>query len=136
MTDLGCKVLFIGEDVDIWRLIELILSRDRNDTVSRACSTDEIYAVAKEVFDLVIVDHTASIIDNGNGITIYRYLQKVPTFQGIPVLLWRVPVSRQVYTIAQELRIAGCIELVSTPEELIAARDIVLQGGSYYPPLR
>ena len=131
----GCHILFISDDVDNWTYTKLVLEDARNDEIRYVSSYDEMRAIAGEVFDLIIIELTLTF-DGDDGIAVYEQLRKIPALKRSPVLLWRVPSPKNIYQRAQSLGIAGCIELVSTPEELITARDSIRKGGTHYPPLR
>jgi DNA-binding NarL/FixJ family response regulator len=65
----------------------------------------------------------------------YRRIKAIPALQSVPVLLWRVPDPKAMYEEAQQLGVSGYIEYVCSLEELVTARDVLLKGGTYYPPI-
>jgi len=129
----GCTLLFISEIFDEWRLLKLILEGERNDEVI-TCIPDfhKIQSVVeREQVDLVLLTF---VIDKRDSFLLYQQLRSIPSLRETPVLFWRVPRPKAVYSQAQQFGIAGCIHYIFQPQDLLAARDAVLAGGTYYPP--
>jgi DNA-binding NarL/FixJ family response regulator len=53
----------------------------------------------------------------------------------VPVVVWGAVDPRQVYPDLKSAGAAGYLVQPSSAEEVLAARDVVLNGGTYYPPL-
>lgn len=128
----GCTLLFISEDFDEWKLLKLILESERNDKVI-TCIPDfhEIQSIVeRKQVDLVLLTFVINKLDS---FLLYQQLRSIPSLSEIPVLFWRVPHPKAVYSQAQQCGIAGCIHYIFQPQDLLAARDAVLAGGTYYP---
>ncbi|MBI5565048.1 MAG: sigma-54-dependent Fis family transcriptional regulator, partial [Chloroflexi bacterium] len=53
------NILLVSEDEDIHRLVKMILSRDRNDSVKTAANLDELAAsIEQQIPELVILEFT------------------------------------------------------------------------------
>jgi LPPG:FO 2-phospho-L-lactate transferase len=132
----GRHVLFVSEDADMCKLVEAILTRERNDRVKCASYLQRAQLVTEQApSDLVIIDFTSTLYTGIDGLQVYQQLRSIPVFKNVPALLWRIPNPQKVYPEAQRLGVAGCIEYVSTPQDLVKARDAALMGDTYYPPL-
>lgn len=126
----GCRVLIIDNEPMSAQLLDLILTRHRNDQVIVAPSGLEGLAIAEEVKpDLIIV----RIMMNPDGFEICRQLKQMPTLANVPVLLQAAMAIERVYPTAKEIAAAGYLYQPFTPDVLIEARDTVLQGGAFYP---
>jgi DNA-binding response OmpR family regulator len=128
----SCKVLIIGAEPEIGKLIELVLARGRNDEVKFALGGREGLAVAEqEPPDLICLDMMMPDLD---GSEVYRRLRMVPALQNVPVLFQSPRSPEMVYPEAQRLGAAGYVRQPYSPQELLAARDTALRGDTYYPP--
>jgi CheY-like chemotaxis protein len=131
---LGSTVLYVSNDFDEGKLLELILGSKRNDRVI-TCAPDlhSVQLVAgREHIGLVLLKFITGV-DNLDGFLLYRQLRSVPALEEVPVLFWRVPNPKTVYREAQRLGVSGCIHFVFQPQDLLAARDAALMGDTYYP---
>jgi response regulator RpfG family c-di-GMP phosphodiesterase len=126
-----CKVLFISDDLDKGALVQLIL-RERNDKVRYASYSREVLVEAdRNPPDMVIIDYN---IADPDSFETYRQLKARPTLQNVPVLFVGAAVIRQAaYSRVQSLGAEGCLMMPWGPEELLAARDAVFEGSTYFP---
>jgi DNA-binding NarL/FixJ family response regulator len=85
--------------------------------------------------DLIVLETVAWIDDLDIGIPVYQQIKRIESLQLVPVLFWNVPNPTYTNPKAQQLGVAGCVMMPSQPNELIEARDTILAGGTYYPPL-
>jgi cyclic di-GMP phosphodiesterase len=129
----GFKVLIIDDEPDAANLVKLILTRKGSDEVRIAASASEGLNIAgQERPDLIIV---RIMMYEMNGYEVCRWLKAVLQLQGIPVLLQAAMDPKRVYPEAQRVGAAGYLRQPYSPQEVIAARDAVLRGDVYYPPL-
>jgi len=96
-------------------------------------------------------DRTVLVIGGGNGLAACKAEQPDLIFMYIhagdpdavdfcqqvevPVIVWGAVDPRQVYPDLQSVGAAGYVVQPSSAEEILAARDMVLNGETYYPPL-
>ena len=135
----GSKVMYIDNDLEEGRMVQLYLEQECNDEVV-LCVPDYQQvqtAVERDVPALVILNFVSEPIKQGlQGIfDFYRHIKTTPALQNVPVLLWRVPNPKAMYEEARQLGVSGYIEYVCSLEELGQARDELLKGGTYYPPI-
>ena len=129
----GLKVLIIDDEPEAANLVKFILTRECSDEVYIGASASEGPNIARqERPDLIIV---RIMMYEMNGYEVCRRLKAVPQLQGLPVLLQAAMDPKRVYPEAQRVGAAGYLRQPFHPQELIAARDAVLRGGVYYPPL-
>jgi CheY-like chemotaxis protein len=127
----GCRILIIDDEPGAVKLLELILTRRRNDQVIIATSGLEGLDMAEKVNpDLIIV----RIMMNPDGFEICRQLKQIPTLVNVPVLLQAAMAMERVYPTAKKIGAAGYLYQPFGPDALVECRDTVLQGGLYYPP--
>ncbi len=131
------NILVLSGEVDILKVLTRILVDARNDTVTTASSLIQVRALAQQqVPDLIILEFTSQIDEYNSGIPVYQQIRGIEAFQEVPVLFWMVPNPTYTYPKAQQLGVAGCVLMPSSPKDLIEARDVILAGGTYYPPLK
>lgn len=132
-SKLGAKVLYLGDDPSGHKVLEIILGQERNDKVTYMPDYEQIKAVIEqETPDLIILN-----VFTLNELWLdeaYQHLKTNLVLQNVPILLWRV-VNQIIYREAQRLGMAGCIGYNFSRKELLAARDTVLAGDTYYPLL-
>ena len=118
-------------------MLTWILVDARNDTVTIASSLAQVKTLAQQqVPESIVLEFTAQIDDYSNAIPVYQQIKRIEPFQQVPVVFWMVPNPTWVYPKAQQLGVAGCVMMPSTPDELVKARDLILAGSTYYPPLK
>ncbi len=131
------NILVLNDDEDICAVIKLVLENARNDTITTAYSLAQVKALAQQQTpDLIVLEPVARIDYLDIGIPVYQQLKRIESLQQVPVLFWMVPNPMHIYPHAQQLGVAGCVSMPSQPKELIEARDVILAGGTYYPPLK
>jgi DNA-binding response OmpR family regulator len=111
-----------------------MLSRGGNpdDEVCFAGSGYEGLLVAKQAPLDMIIYHLWTLDLNG-----YEFCQQVktaPALQSMPVLLQGALSPALVYPEAQRVGAAGYLRQPFEAKDLVAARDAVLRGETYYPP--
>ena len=127
------RVLIIDDQPDVANLVKLILTRKCGDEVHIASSASEGLSIAeREQPDLIIV---RIMLYEINGYEICRQLKALSHLQDVPVLLQAAMDPKRVYPEAQRVGAAGYLCQPYSPQEVIAARDTVLRGDVYYPPL-
>jgi len=126
-------VLFINDDIDEGKLLQIFLHNTRNDRVI-VCDpkSQSLQAVVGERPDLILIHASSFAFD---ALQTYHQLRTMLEFEKTPVILWRtLKEPTEFYPVVQELGIAGCIPFVFDIEkDLLVARDIILSGGTYYP---
>jgi CheY-like chemotaxis protein len=129
----GHKILIIDDEPGTADLVKLILTRKCSDEVSVAASASQGLSIAEqEQPDLIIV---RIMMYEMNGYEVCRQLKAIPRLQDIPVLLQAAMDPKRVYSEAQRVGAAGYLYQPYSPQEVIAARDALLRGDVYYPPL-
>ncbi len=127
------KILFITDDEDEAKMIELFL-RDRREDLVIICNLNDqtLSDFTHQKLDLILFDSRYFFSDTSHN---YQALRRIPEFINIPVILWRITKSRhKIYPIGQSLGVHGCIDYVYDIENhLLKARDLVLAGETYYP---
>jgi PleD family two-component response regulator len=125
------QVLFICDNELEGLLIELILTTERGDTVRWVLYHDDVLADAeKDPPDLIILEFTIRHVD---VLGLCQLLRAGPVLKDIPILLWGVSVPERVHQSVKPVGIQGYLPLVCGPQDLLAARDAVLRGDTYYP---
>jgi len=128
----GCRVLVIDDMREMEEMMCLLLAHKRNDQVTFARNGRQGLALAEQdPPQLVILD---LMMPDLHGYEVFRRLKAMPALQNVPVILLTVLPSPMVYPEAQRLGIAGYICKPFEFEDLLAARDAVLRGETYYPP--
>ena len=131
MIERGCKILVIDDVPEMEEMIRLLLAYERNDQVRFASSGSAGLAVAKQdPPDLIILDVMMPQI---NGYEVCRQLKDTPALRDIPVLFLTVVPPRMGYEETQRLGGAGYLCKPYQISDILAARDAVLRGETYYP---
>ena len=129
----GCRVLVIDDMREMEEMMCLLLAHERDDRVTFARGGRQALALAEQdPPQLVILD---LMMPDMNGYEVFRRLKAIPSLQSVPVILLTVLPSPMVYPEAQRLGVAGYICKPFEFQDLLAARDAVLKGETYYPPL-
>jgi two-component system, OmpR family, alkaline phosphatase synthesis response regulator PhoP len=129
----GFKVLIIDDEPEVANLVKFILTRKCSDEVYIASSASAGLKIARqERPDLIIV---RIMMYEMNGYEVCRQLKAMLRLQDTPVLLQAAMDPKRVYPEAQRVGAAGYLCQPYHPQEVIAARDAVLRGDVYYPPL-
>ena len=131
----GVTVLFITDaKTPDGELVRHILGKERGDTVI-TCKPDEqkIQIILNQKLpEFILIQGTLFL-----GLTpfqVYEKLRSIPDFAKTPILFWRVAVEpAEFYPKAQDVGAAGCVDFYGQPAKLLAARDTILKGGTYYP---
>ncbi len=125
--------MIIDDELEVANLVKLILTRKCGDEVHIASSASEGLSIAgREQPDLIIV---RIWMQETNGYEVCRQLKALARLQDIPVLLQAAMDPKRVYPEAQRVGAAGYLCQPYSPQEVITARDTVLRGDVYYPPL-
>ena len=128
----GCKVLLVDDEPELLELIQFILRHRRDDSVRYVNSGQRGLMVAEQdPPDLIILDIMMPDID---GFEVCRRIKGMPALWNVPVLFQTARALADVIPEAKRLGAAGCITEPYGPHELLAARDAVLRGETYYPP--
>jgi DNA-binding response OmpR family regulator len=114
-------------------LIKLIISKRYKDII-RVVTTGVagIEVAQQEPPDIAIVRLMFQGID---GYEICQRLKAIPTLIQVPVLLFAARDPQDVYPEAQCYGAAGYLYQPYHPDSLYAARNALLRGETYYPPL-
>jgi DNA-binding response OmpR family regulator len=132
-TSRGRKVLVIDDMREMEEMMGLLLAHERDDRVAFARGGLQGLAIAEqESPELIILD---LMMPDLPGYEVFRRLQVNPALRNVPVLLLTVVPPQMVYPQAQQLGIAGYICKPFEFETLLAARDALLRGETYYPSL-
>ena len=126
-------VLYVSNDSDEGEVLKIFLKDRRNDAVTICDPTSQNPQIIarKEPFDLVLIKPTA--LGELELFELCQALWEIPTLSQTPILLWRVAAKPEGFcSQAQQIGVAGCLGYFSSLEELLAARDAVLRGETYY----
>ena len=130
--ELGINVLFINDDADEGKMMQIFLREKRQDRVIICHPTDQRLSdiIEQEDPELILI----SFIDGLDAVQIYQELRANPKLQETPIMFWRVTKNPvEFYPIACQLGLAGWIDFICRLDEFLEARDVVLAGGTYYP---
>ncbi len=129
------KVLVIDDDVEVGDLIALILSRVGDNVQTTTTGQQGIATAEQYTPDLIILDLSLpDAIDFQN----YEYgicqrIKMNPLLQNTPVLLMEATSPESVYSNAKRVGASGYLVKPFGHLELLAAREALLRGGTYYP---
>jgi CheY-like chemotaxis protein len=126
----NCRILIIDNEPMSAKLLDLVLTRTRNDQVAIASSgMDGLQIAEKEIPDIIIV----RIMMNPDGYEICQQLKQNPILTKVPVLLQAAITPEKVYPTAKKVGASGYLYQPFDPITLLEARDAVLQGQSFFP---
>jgi len=129
----SCRVLVISDEPELIELVKLILTRSRNDQVVAAYGgQDGLVKAEQDPPDLIILSIMMHKLD---GWEVYARLKAIPSLASIPVLFQAALASSRAYPLVKQAGAQGYLCLPYHPQDLLAARDAVLRGETYYPPL-
>jgi CheY-like chemotaxis protein len=129
----GRKVLVIDDMSEMEEMMELLLAHERDDRVAFAFGGLQGLALAEQQSpELIILD---LMMPDLTGYEVFRRLALNPALAHVPVLLLTVMPPQMVCPEAQRLGIQGYIRKPFEFETLLAARDTLLRGKTYYPSL-
>ena len=127
----GRRVLLIDDEPEIGKLIELVLASWRRDLVQQATSSPEGLRLAEQnPPDLIILD---IMMPEPNGQRVYEQIRRKPALARVPILFTH---SGDRSAQAQRMGAAGYLVKPLSWQELLTARDTVLQGQTYFPLLK
>ncbi len=126
-----CKVLIIDDDPDFANLVELILDRKCHDAVRIAASASEGLIAAEQVPPDFIIARI--MMYEMSGYEVCRRLKMKPALKNVPVLLQAAMPPGRAYPEAQRVGAAGYLCAPFHHQALLAARDALLRGDTYYP---
>lgn len=132
---MNLHVLVIYNDLADGVFIERVLVEERKDEVfATSYDRQTLNEADQNPPDIIMLSATLSEPD---AFQVYQQLRARASLQNIPVLFWRVPNPRYTCPRAQAAGVAGCLEFMSShnKDNLLKARDVVAEGGSYYPSL-
>ncbi|MBN1218686.1 MAG: response regulator [Anaerolineae bacterium] len=129
----ACNILLI-EDVPCHaELIELVISKRYHDTISVATTGLQGIELAQQAPpDLVFIRLMLMDMD---GYEVCRRIKAIPSLRQVPVLLFAAIKPDMVYPEARRCGAAGYLSQPYLVDDLYAARDALLCGETYYPPL-
>jgi len=123
------QISIIG-DPGMNELIRLILERQRDHV---RCTSDGhigLSAAEQDRPDLIIIYLWTTGLD---AFEFYRQAQASPTLRGVPILFYGAMRPERAYPLIQPLGVPGYLCEPFTREELVAARDALLRGETYFP---
>jgi DNA-binding response OmpR family regulator len=126
-------ILIIDVDIEMVGMLKRILQRVRaDDIVAAASAAAGLEIAAQTAPDMIIV---RIMMPDMDGYEVCRRLKAMPGLQSVPILLMSARRPEDVYPKAQEVGAAGYLLQPFHAQELLAAREAILAGGTYYPPL-
>ncbi len=129
----GRKVLVIDDMREMEEMMELLLAHERDDRVAFAQGGLQGLTIAEQQSpELIILD---LMMPDLTGYEVFRRLSVNPALANVPVLLLTVLPPQMVYPEAHRLGIQGYICKPFEFGTLLAARDALLRGETYYPSL-
>lgn len=126
-TGSGCSILIVDRWEDMQgQMVSMILEAYRQDrTVLVIGGRNGLVACEAEPPDLILMYIHAGDPDA---------VDFCPQVE-VPVVVWGAVDPRQAYPDLQAVGAAGYLVQPSSAEEILTARDAVLSGETYYPPL-
>ena len=129
------KVLVIDDDVWYGDLIARILSRVGDNVQTTTTGQQGIATAEQYQPDLIILDLS---LPDAFDFQNYEYgichrIKMNPLLQNIPVLLMEATSPELVYSNAKRVGASGYLVKPFGHLELLAAREALLRGGTYYP---
>ena len=129
----GSRVLVIDDEPEMMDLIRLILDRERGDEVIRAVGGRKGITVARDVLpDLIILDIMMPDLD---GWETYTRIKAIPALQQTPILFIAAASAEYIHPRAKQIGAMGYLQEPFGLSDLVTARDTVLSGETYYPPV-
>ncbi len=130
MDQRGRKVLVIDDVLEMESLLKLSLSRERNDQVTFVDSGPKgLTAAHQDRPHLIILDLAMPDVD---GYQVLREFKNTPVLQTVPVLVISALDSYDVRRRVQQFGIQGYLGKPFGLQELLAARDAMLRGETFY----
>jgi DNA-binding response OmpR family regulator len=123
------KILVIG-DPGINELIRLILERQRDHVRCISDGHGGLSAAEQDQPDLIVIYLWTTGLD---AFEFYRLAQASPTLREIPILIYSAMPPERAYPTIQPLGVPGYLCAPFKIEELVAARDTLLRGETYFP---
>ena len=131
-----CDILLIEPDPNHARLITIILAHAYTDTVRVASSGLHAIELARQAPpDLAVVRLMPANREDIDGYEVCRRFQADPDLRQIPVLVFAARSPAQAYSEAQQCGAAGYLSQPYQADMLYAARNALLRGETYYPPV-
>ncbi len=132
MCDKRRKILAIDDVPEIGDLVKRFLSYLRDDQVMVVCSGRQgIQAAQQDPPCLIFLD---LMMPDLHGYDVLQQIRQVPELQLIPVIVFSVVSCSRSYAEAQQRGAVGYLSKPFSLSKLLAARDAVLKGDTYYPP--
>ncbi len=134
-TPKGRKILLVDDDPQITTLLTLFLQKDYKDMViviGAASGNEGVAKAQATVPDLIIIEIAMS---EQNGYAICKQLKAVLALQQIPILFVGTKSPLEIYSEVHDLGAQGYLTYPFFPDELKKARDMLLKGDTYWPPL-
>ena len=133
LDEKGCRVLIMDDNCELVVLDEMILGGGRNDQVRYAENGRKGLAAAEQdPPDFIILDIMMPELD---GWEVHAQLKATPTLADIPVLFQAGMPSSHAYPLVKQAGAQGYLCEPYGSQDLLAARDAVLRGETYYPPI-
>jgi CheY-like chemotaxis protein len=129
----GYRVLLIDDEPEMMDLIRLILERERGDEIICAVGGCKGIAEAQGISpDLIILDIMMPDLD---GWETYTHIKAIPALQKTPILFIAAASAEYIYPRAKQIGAKGYLQEPFGPSNLVTARDTLLSGETYYPPV-
>jgi CheY-like chemotaxis protein len=131
-----CAILLIEPDSTHARLMTSLLVHAYTDTVR--VTSSGLYAIdlARQAPpDLAVVRLMPADRGDIDGYEVCRRFKGDPALRAIPVLVFAARLPAQAYAEAQQAGAAGYLYQPYQAELLYAARNALLGGETYYPPV-
>ena len=115
----------------IGEVVELVLQRKRGDHTHLIVGGDKgLQSVQEEPPDVVFIYLWAHDPD---ALGFCRQIKKMPRTEHLPVIVWGAKAPSEIYPELRDAGATGYLYQPCTPDEILAARDIALTGGTYFP---
>lgn len=129
----SCRVLVIDDEPEMISLVRLILDKGRSDEVIGAVGGQKGIAAAQDRLpDLIILD---IMMPEPDGWETCARIKAISALEHIPILFAGAATARHIYPMAKQAGAAGYLQVPYMPDDLLTARDAVLDGKAYYPTL-
>jgi CheY-like chemotaxis protein len=127
----GRRILNCDHDPEIADLMQIMLGRGRNDELRYLPDVLLLLAAAEQnPPDLIVLPVMMPHID---GWEACKRLRMIPHLQRVPVLLYAAMYcSGEFYSLVRQVGAQGYLQMPFSPQELYAARDVLLRGETYF----
>ena len=116
----------------IGELVALVLQRQRSDCTQVIVGGDKgLQAIQEDLPDVVFIylwAHDPSALD------FCQQIRASSRTKHLPVIVWGAKLPSEICPQLRDVGATGYLYQPCTPDEILAARDVALEGGIYFSP--